>query len=144
MAFLANLVTMPLVTQRAETRLTPGAGSSLAASEWCDGIAGAWGLKPQTRRLMERALVELMEVLAERAVAKLAVQARRGEDRVELTLGWRGPPLPAAATAPKPEDLLGPAEAHHAFAVWLATREAIVFQQRATGEANEVRLAFED
>ena len=58
-AFLANLGTMPLVTQRAETAFDVGPAASREAAEWTAAAGGGWGLKPQTARLMERAIVEL-------------------------------------------------------------------------------------
>jgi NCS2 family nucleobase:cation symporter-2 len=143
-AFLANLATMPLVTQRAAATLPAGPEAGQAASEWVSDAARRWGLRPQTERQMERALVELAEVLAERGVPQIAASARRVEDRVELTLGWRGPPLPPPAARPDAEDLLGEDGARDAFAVWLATREALSFAQRAEGDAAEARLVFED
>ncbi|MGG5819012.1 solute carrier family 23 protein [Falsiroseomonas sp. HW251] len=143
-AFIANLVTMPLVTQRAEVTLQPGPTSGVAASEWADAIAGRWGLKPQTGRLIERALVELTDVLAGRGVTSVLVAARREEDRVHIRLRWQGAALPAAsAAAPSVDDLLEGGEAQEAFAVWLATREA-GFTQRVTGADCEARLVFED
>jgi NCS2 family nucleobase:cation symporter-2 len=143
-AFLANLATMPLVTQRAETTLPLDAAASRAAAEWTAAAGGGWGLKPQTARLMERAIVELTEVLAGRGVGQVLLAARREEDRVELRLRWQGAALPAPrSAAPSVDDLLEGGEAHEAFAVWLATREA-GFTQRETAGEQEVRLVFED
>ncbi|PWS35688.1 hypothetical protein DFH01_19055 [Falsiroseomonas bella] len=144
-AFLANLATMPMVTQRAELRLSPAdemAGRE--ASEWAAATARGWGLRPQSARQMERALVELTEVLAGRGVAEVTVAARRGEDRVELSLAWQGAPLPEASARPEAEDLLGDDTARDAFAVWLATREALSFGQRPAADRCEARLVLED
>jgi NCS2 family nucleobase:cation symporter-2 len=143
-AFVVNLATMPLVTQRATKRLVAGPGWARDASEWAAEVARNWGLKPQTGRQIDRALVEIAEVLAERGVAELAVTARRGEDRVEILLAWEGEALPKPAVAPRAEDLLDDAAASHAFALWVATRESALFTQKATGRACEARLAFED
>ncbi|MBK1661801.1 solute carrier family 23 protein [Paracraurococcus ruber] len=143
-AFLANLATLPLVTQRAEIRLDAGPGAARQAGEWAAGLAGAWGLKPQTARQMDRALLEVLEVLTERGIGGVALAARRGEDRLELLLRWPGAALPAPAARPRPEDLLGPAEAQEAFALWLATRDALGFTQRAAEGGTEARLVFED
>jgi NCS2 family nucleobase:cation symporter-2 len=141
-AFLANLATMPLVTQRAETRVLPGGMED--ANEWLGGVARSWGLKPQTARQLERGLDEIVDLLFARGVREVTVAARRGEDRVELLLGWAGEPLPSATAAPRAEELLEDEGAQAAFAVWLATREAVAFTQRQAGGAMEARLAFED
>lgn len=142
-AFLVNLATMPLVTQRAEARLS-GAQAGPEASEWVAATAGAWGLRPQTERQMERAVVELVEVLAEQGVPDVDVAARRGEDRVELLLAWQGSPLPRPSAQPGAEDLLGDAATRGALAVWLATRDALAFTQRAEADRCEARAVFED
>ncbi len=143
-AFLANLATMPLVTQRAETVLELDAAASRAAAEWTAAAGGGWGLKPQTARLMERAIVELTEVLGSRGVHRVLLAARREEDRVELRLRWTGAALPgASAAAPSVDELLEGGEAQEAFAVWLATREA-AYTQREVGGEQEARLVFED
>lgn len=143
-AFIVNLATMPLVTQKAETRFTASGTWGREASEWVAEVARGWGLKPQTGRQIDRALVEIAEVLGARGVAELAVSARRGEDRVELLLSWQGEPLPKPAVALNAEDLLDDEAAGHAFALWLATRESALFSQKASGASCEARLAFED
>jgi hypothetical protein len=93
---------------------------------------------------MERAIVELTEVLASRGVTRVLAVARREEDRVELRLRWQGAALPAPSSAtPSVDDLLEGGEAQEAFAVWLATREAGFTQREIAGE-QEARLVFED
>ncbi|WP_158292445.1 solute carrier family 23 protein [Paracraurococcus ruber] len=143
-AFLANLVTLPLVAQRAERRLAPGPGAAREAAEWFAGLAGAWGLKPGTARAAEHALGELAELLAGRGVTEIGLSARRAEDRVELALAWQGAPLPERARSVRPEDLLGPLEAQERFAVWLATRDAQSVTQSAVADGQMLRLVFED
>lgn len=143
-AFLVNLATMPLVTQRAETRLALTAEAIGATSEWAAATARAWGLKPQTGAVMDRALVELTELLIGRGVAELAIEARREEDRVELALTWQGSGLTLPAAAPTPDALLEDRGALEAMAVWLATRDAASFTQRRIGAECEARLVFED
>lgn len=143
-AFLANLATMPLVTQSVETALPLDAEASRAAAEWTAQAGGGWGLKPQTARLMERAIVELTEVLASRGVHEVLLAARREEDRVELRLRWQGAALPVPRVGtPDVDDLLQGGEAQEAFAVWLATRDAAFTQREAAG-GREARLVFED
>ncbi|WP_170984921.1 solute carrier family 23 protein [Roseomonas sp. AR75] len=145
LAFLANLATMPLVTQRAAVRLSPGLDAGREASEWAAETARGWGLRPQTGRAIERALVEIAEVLGRHRVAALEVSARRGEDRVDLLLAWQGSPLPEpAARPPQAEDLLEDDSAQDTFALWLATREALAVTRRNSGEDCEMRLVFED
>jgi hypothetical protein len=106
-------------------------------------LARRWGLKPQTARALERAAVELVELLAGRRVADVALAARLGEDRVELTLAWDGDPLPERRQA-HAEDLLGAGDALERFMLWAATREAIGFTQRRAGDRQEARVVFED
>ncbi len=143
-AFLVNLVTLPLVSLRARQSLPLDAAAGRAASDWFAGLAANWGLKPATARAVERALVELTELLTGRAVAMVDIESRRSEDRVELALTWDGQPLPESATTPTPEDLLGSVETQERFVVWFATRGAQRFMQRTTARGCEARLIFED
>jgi xanthine permease XanP len=142
-SFLANLVTLPLVTKRAERVLALDAGASATASEWAAGVARGWGLKPQTGRALERATVELAELLATRGTEEVSLSARLGEDRVELGLAWQGAPLPERGQA-SAEDLLGDDVQVERAMLWMATREALGFSQRATAAGQEARLVFED
>lgn len=144
-AFFANLATMPMVTQSAETVLALDTYDSDAATEWTTATGGSWGLKPQTARLMERAIVELSEVLALRGVQQVRLVARREEDRVVLRLRWNGAALPTPhAAAPSADDLLQEGgKAQEALAVWLATRDTR-FSQRTVGSEQEFQLIFED
>lgn len=143
-AFLANLVTLPLVTQRAEKAVPLDDGAGRAVSEWVAQVAGGWALKPQTARSAERALVDLAELLQARGLATLSLAARQEEDRVEFTLTWQGSPLPPRARALDPEDLFGDRETQERFLVAMATREAQAFSQRTTPRGCEARLAFDD
>jgi NCS2 family nucleobase:cation symporter-2 len=143
-AFLVNLVTLPLVGRRSDLALPLDRQAGRAVTEWFAALGGAWALKPQTARQADRALVELVELLAERGIGEVLLGARRAEDRVELLLTWTGEPLPEAAARPSAEDLLGALEQQERFAVWLATREAQRFTQRAVGTRREARLTFED
>ncbi|MGG5817865.1 solute carrier family 23 protein [Falsiroseomonas sp. HW251] len=143
-AFLVNLVTLPLVTRRAELSLTLDMLAGRSVSDWVARTAAGWGLKPATARSAERALVELAELLAGRGVRSLDLAARLAEDRVEFALAWAGAPLPAPAARPDAEALLGDDAARDGFVLWLATRETQSFAQRETPAGQEVRLAFED
>ena len=143
-AFLANLLTLPLVAQKAEQSLPLDAFAGRAASDWFALIAGAWGLKPQTTRSVEHALSELSELLMGRGISSVTLTARRAEDRVEVGLSWEGEALPERAATVRPEDLIGPLEVQERFAVWMATREAQSFTQRRTSSGAEARLIFED
>ena len=143
-AFVVNLVTLPLVSRRVATELPLDARAGQALADWVEGVAGAWALKRQTARAVEQALSELVEILAERGLPRVGLQARLAEDRIEITLAWTGEPLPPLPDRARPEDLLGPVDARERFAVWLATRQAQEFKPRASGEAQEVWMAFED
>jgi len=143
-AFVMNLVTLPLVARRAHTTLSLDIQAGRHASEWIGRLSGAWGLKRATAQAAERALVELTELLTGRGVTALDLRSIRSEDRIELELIWAGEPLPAPSRAPSPEDLLGTVESQEQFMVWLATRGALRFTQRATHGRCEARLIFED
>jgi NCS2 family nucleobase:cation symporter-2 len=143
-AFVVNLATLPLVTRRATLSLPLDAQAGRAASDWAAKVAGNWGLKPATGRAAERALVELAELLAGRGVQRLDLVARLAEDRVEFTLAWEGDPLPPRSARPSAEDLLAEGAARDGFVLWLATREAQGFAQKATPSGQEARLVFED
>lgn len=143
-AFVVNLVTLPLVSRRAELDLPLDARANRSVTDWFDGVAGSWALKSQTARAVEQSLGELTDLLHELGSPALRLAARLAEDRVELTLAWDGPALPDPPAIASPEDLLGPDEVRHAFSVWLATRQAQGFRQRGDGAAREAWLAFED
>lgn len=144
MAFVANLVTLPLVSRKADLDLALDARAGRKASDWLEQLGANWGLKPQTARSAERSVSELAELLLERGAGRLAVSARRAEDRVEIALNWQGGALPERSASVRAEDLLGPLEAQERFAVWMATREAQSFTQRWSPRGAEARLIFED
>jgi NCS2 family nucleobase:cation symporter-2 len=144
MAFLANLITVPLVARKAELDLPLDARAGRKASDWLEQLGANWGLKPQTARSAERAVSELAELLLERSAVSVAVSARRAEDRIEIVLNWQGEALPERSATARAEDLLGPLEAQERFAVWMATREAQSFTQRSSPRGAEARLIFED
>ena len=144
MAFLANLVTLPLVARRAELTMAVDIQAGRRASEWFANVATNWGLKPQTAILAERALADLTDVFVMRGTQSLSRSTRRAEDRVELGLTWDGDPLPDRAASGRAEDLLGSMEAQERFVVWMATREAQRFSQRRAAGGTEARLEFED
>jgi NCS2 family nucleobase:cation symporter-2 len=143
-AFLANLATLPLVTRSAERRVALDAMAGRATSEWFGTLAAGWGLKPETARQAERALIELVELLMARGTAQATLLARRLEDRVELEIAWAGEALPDRAAMGTVDDLLGSVEAQERFAVWVATRGAQRFTQRETAQGRVAQLVFED
>ena len=144
MAFLANLVTLPLVARRAELKLAVDAHSGRRASEWFARVAANWGLKQQTAIRAERALAELTDIFVMRGTQSLILSARRAEDRVEIGLAWDGDPLPDRAAGARAEDLLGSTEAQERFVVWMATRDTQRFSQHRSARAMDARLEFED
>ena len=141
---MINLFTLPLIAQRAHTTLALDMEAGRHASEWIGRLAGGWGLKRATAQAAERALVELTELLTARSIDKLQLRSTRSEDRIELDLIWSGQPLPEPTRAMTPEDLLGDTESQEEFMVWLATRGALRFSQRASHHGCEARLVFED
>lgn len=143
-AFLANLLTLPLVSLRAEKALALDLYAGRAAREWFGGLAATWGLKAATAQAGAHALTELTELLQARGVANLALTSWRAEDRVELALAWDGEKLPERTDVADPEDLLGSMAALERFAVFMATRGAQRFTQRSSARGCEARLIFED
>jgi xanthine permease XanP len=144
-AFLMNLFTLPMVSRRAEVIVPLDGGALTKVEEWVRGISGAWALKAQTGLAAEQSLLELADVLTERGIPSVTLRGRLAEDRIEITLTWAGPPLPArpkAATAALLMD--DDDDARHGFAVWLATRQVHDFKQREVAGGSEVWLVFED
>jgi hypothetical protein len=144
-AFLMNLFTLPMVSRRAEM-VVPLDGEALTKVEkWIRELAGTWALKAQTEIAAEQSLFELTDLLTERGVETVTLGARLAEDRIEVTLTWAGAPLPDRPKAGKTSDLMHDDDAvRHGFSIWLATRQAQAFRQRAVPGGNEVWLVFED
>ncbi|MBU8546750.1 MULTISPECIES: solute carrier family 23 protein [Roseomonadaceae] len=143
-AILLNLLTAPLVVQRASFTITPGPGMTQGLLDRIEALGGAWGAQRQTMTQVGHALLELAELLVERGVATITVQAHYATDHVLLTATWPGEPLPKPAARPDIGDLDGPAAAQEAFALWLATRQAERVDQRAIPGGAELRLSFAD
>jgi len=142
-AILLNLLTAPLVAQRASFAMTPGANQALM--DEVEALGGAWGARRETMAHIGHALLELSELLAERGVAEARVQAHYATDRILVTAAWAGAALPRPAARPSAEDLEGPAAAQEAFALWLATRQAETVDQRPLPDGGqELRLTFAD
>jgi xanthine permease XanP len=144
-AFLMNLLTLPMVSRRSEI-VVPLDGEALTRVEgWVREVAGAWALKAQTGIAAEQSLLELADVLTERGVPSVTLGGRLAEDRIEITLTWAGPPLPERPKAATAAVLMGDDDdARHGFAVWLATRQALDFRQREVEGRSEVWMVFED
>ncbi len=143
-AFLFNAVTLPMVSRRATLAVALDAAAHRKVTDWVEGVAGKWALKPQTAAAVQNAMYELTDLLIDRGVASLALEARLAEDRVELTLAYPGDPLPDPPRQASVDDLMGPDDARHRFSVWLATRQAQGFRQKQADAGNEVWIAFED
>jgi xanthine permease XanP len=143
-AFLVNLLTLPLVAQREALAVDLSRPIGLQVSDWLAGVAGSWGLKPQTARQADQSIGELVELLQERGVRDVTVTARSGEDRVEYSLQWRGTALPDPPETASVDDLMGDDETRHRFAMWIATRQTHSWRQRAVGDGHEAVLVFED
>jgi NCS2 family nucleobase:cation symporter-2 len=143
-AFLMNLLTLPMVSRRSELNVPLDTEALTKVEQWVRGVAGAWALKAQTELAAEQSLLELSDVLMDRGIASVALGARLAEDRIEITLTWAGSPLPDRPKAATRAALMGDDEERHGFAVWLATRQSQSFRQRQVAGANEVWLTFED
>jgi len=144
-AFLMNLFTLPMVSRRSQAVVPLDAEAATKVEKWIRELAGAWALKVQTGISAEQSLFELTDLLIERGIPSVTFGARLAEDRIEVTLTWAGSPLPERPKAAKTSDLMADDdEVRHGFSVWLATRQAQGFRQRAVAGGNEVWLAFED
>lgn len=143
-AFVVNLVTLPLVRQRASLALDLTQPIGLHVSDWLAGVAGSWGLKPQTARQADQSIGELMELLQARGVRQVTLMARFAEDRVEYTLQWTGSALPEPPESASVDDLMGDDETRHRFSMWIAVRQAQTYRQRSSGDAHEAVVVFED
>lgn len=143
-AFLMNLVTLPLVRRRAQTVVPLDAGAEPAVAEWFGRLGGLWAMKAQTERAGHAALSEFIQILMQRGVADITLAAQRGEDRVEIQIGWPGPPMPMPSKRPSIDDLLGDSEAVEGFSVWMATRQAHGFSQKSLDGRTEATLVLED
>ncbi|MBW6398785.1 hypothetical protein KPL78_13050 [Roseomonas sp. HJA6] len=143
-AFLANLVTLPLVkrVQRFEQRFWSGMGDELQDS--AHAIGGAWGLRPETVRKMHHALAELGDLLAGRGLSSMTVTATQLEEAVALTITFRGQPLPKPARRPALDDIEAGGDAMEAVSLWLALRETTSHSTRSTAEGQELRIEFRD
>jgi NCS2 family nucleobase:cation symporter-2 len=145
-AFLVNLLTLPLVARKAALPLDlTDPLASRQVTDWVAGVSAGWALKPQTARAAQQSLGELVELLMQRGQPRLQIDARLAEDRIEFTLSWQGAALPEPPDIAHPEDLMGPDDVRERFSVWLATRQAQGFRQRGgSGSEQEVWIAFED
>lgn len=144
-AFLANLLTLPLVAERARFVLPLGAALAPAVEERWAALGGAWGLRRETVERVRHAITEIGDLLSGRGLREVAVLAMKEEDRVVLRLDFAGPPLPPPAVRPRARDLEDGTTSLEAFAVWMATRHALRHAQRRSGEGRvELLLEFGD
>ena len=143
-ALILHFLTQPFIIRSASFQVRPGAGMQQQILDQCAALGGAWGTKRDTMDRVGHCLLELSEILAERGTPDINVSARFADDRVEVTVGWQGEPLPEASARPDVDDLLGPMAAQEAFAMWLATRQALGVRQRSAGARQELRCEFAD
>ncbi len=142
-AILLNLLTAPLVAQRGAFTIRPGDNQALL--DRVEALGGGWGARREAMDHIGHALLEVTEVLAERGVGEVRIQAHYATDRILVTAAWQGASLPRPAARPSVDDLEGPATAQEAFALWLATRQAETVDQRALPDGGqELRLTFTD
>ena len=144
-AVLLNLLTLPLVAERAAFAVETGAGMSRELADRCNALGGRWGARAETMAVLQHALIEIGEILADRGDPGFDVAMRYGDDRILVTVAHTGDPLPPPAALPALDDLEGSATAREAFALWLATRGAVGFELRpGSGGLCELRLEFAD
>ncbi len=143
-AFLANLVTLPLV-KRVETfpvRLDGRVGDLL--DDRTAQMGGAWGLRPDTVRKMHHALMELCDLLIGRGLGEAVITATQLEERVRIAVAFTGPPLPKPKRRPRAEDIEAGGDALEMTALWLALRETSEHGMRATTSGQELWMDFQD
>ena len=143
-AFMANLLTLPLVQKRASLTIDLVQPIGLHLSDWLAGVAGSWGLKPQTARHVEQSIGELVELLQEREARQVTITARSAEDRVEYSLQWTGEALPEPPATAAADDLMGDDLTRQRFSMWIATRQSFSYRQRPIADGQEAVLVFED
>jgi xanthine permease XanP len=143
-AFLANLVTLPLVRRTETLTLPVDDAAEKTLIEWFGDLGGRWAMKSQTVHVGDLALTEFLHILMNRETPSVTITAIRAEDRVELRLVWAGNALPKPNARPHYEDLLASDESMEAFAVWMATRQAQSFSQRAVAAGTEVTVMLDD
>jgi len=143
-AFMANLLTLPLVQKRATLTVDLVQPIGLHLSDWLAGVAGSWSLKPQTARHVEQSIGELVELLQEREARQVTVMARSAEDRVEYSLQWTGQALPEPPATADADDLMGDDLTRQRFSMWIATRRSLSYRQRSTADGHEAVVVFED
>ncbi len=143
-AFMANLLTLPLVQKRATLSVDLAQPIGLRLSDWLAGVAGSWSLKLQTARHVEQSIGELVELLQEREAGQVTVMARYAEDRVEYSLQWTGQALPEPPATANADDLMGDDITRQRFSMWIATRRSLSYRQRPTADGYEAVVVFED
>ena len=143
-AFMANLLTLPLVKKRASLTVDLVQPIGLHLSDWLAGVAGSWSLRPQTARHIEQSIGELVELLQERNTRQVTVLARSAEDRVEYSLHWKGQALPAPPATADVNDLMGNDNTRQLFSMWIATRQSLSYRQQSVADGQEAVIVFED
>lgn len=143
-AFALHLATLPTVMRRAAGGITLDAGMGAAIDHFVEDASGALGLRRVTADAIRHALIETSEVLAGREVPTASVRVAVVDDVVVLRIEHPGAPLPEPAMKPQAEDLDAAVAAQEAFAMWLASRDAVSCAIRAHGETATVEFEFRD
>ncbi|MBR0673345.1 solute carrier family 23 protein [Neoroseomonas soli] len=143
-AFLANLVTLPLVKRTQAFTVPFGAGAPDLLEDRCFAIGGAWSLRGETVRKLHHALIEIGDLLAGRGLREMTVTATQQEETVVLAVAFAGAPLPPPARRPRLEDAEAGGDALEAMSLWLALREASRHATRSTPQGQELRIEFLD
>jgi hypothetical protein len=143
-AFLANLVTLPLV--RREMRFVQALRADIGGDldRETHAMGGAWALRPETVRRVHHALMELGDLLAGRGVAEMRVVAVCWDSTVRLTVAFAGDPLPRPSRRPSLADIEAGGDAMEAATLWLALREAVRHGTRPAAEGQELWMEFQD
>jgi NCS2 family nucleobase:cation symporter-2 len=143
-AFGLHLATLPTVMRRVAATVDIGGDVGAAVDRFVEDVSGALGLRRITADQIRHAFIETSEILAGRGITTIGVRVRVVDDVVLATLDHAGEILPEPAMRPRTEDLEGGLDQMEAFAMWLASRDAVSCVRRAQGDGSRVEFEFRD
>jgi NCS2 family nucleobase:cation symporter-2 len=142
--FALHLATLPGVMRRMSETVVLGPGAVEAVDRFVENAAGTLGLRRVTADAVRHALLETVEVLSNRGGLTVELRLAIADDLVRAAVAHPGPALPAPAARPDVADLEGALVAQEAFAMWLASREALACVPRGGRGAASVEFEFRD
>ncbi len=142
-AFSLHLLTLPLVRQVATTDIKLGAALGVDIDHFIEAAAGDWGLRRKTADSIRHAILEVAELVAARGASGVNVKASVTDGNVLVVIQHPAPILPAPALRPSVDDLENDA-GMEAFAMWMASRDAVDCVRNVSGEQATLSLSFQD